>query len=304
MGTPEIACTCLEGLVNSEHEVLAVLTQSDKPVGRKKLLTSPPVKLYALSKNILTFQPEKLKNNINIFNNLKDLNPDVIIVVAYGKILPKEILNIPKFGCINLHASLLPKYRGAAPVQWAIINGEKNTGLTTMFMDKGLDTGDILLQEEINININENSEELLKRLAPLGAELIKKTLYKLENNQIFKIKQDNKKASFAPMLTKELSLINFQEKTAYEIHNLIRGLNPWPCAYIIFQEKKLKIYKTEIFEDFKSSPGEIIKINPLIISCKNNTSLKLLEVQHEGKNRISGEEFARGKRLIPGQLLQ
>lgn len=301
MGTPEFAVPSLENLIQANYEICSVFTKPDKPVGRKKIITPPPVKVYAQNHGLKIFQPEKLKTR-ETYDLIKSLNPDAIIVVAYGKILPKNIIDIPKYGCINVHGSLLPRYRGAAPIQWSIINGDKVTGISTMFMDEGLDTGDILLQSKVSINDNETSEELKKRLSVLGAELLIKTLEKLQDGTLERIKQDDSQATLSPPLDKITGDIDWN-KTADEIHNLIRGSNPWPIAHTLLRGKNFKIYKSLPSTYYSSCPGKIISTNPLIVGCGENTSLQLLEVQVEGKKRMAAGDFSRGYRLSESTVL-
>ena len=240
MGTPEFAVPSLEILLKNNYEICGVFTKPDKPQGRKQILTPPPVKIFAEQNSINIYQPEKLKTP-ETFDIIQNLNPDLIIVVAYGKILPKNILEFPKYGCINVHGSLLPKYRGAAPIQWSIINGDQVTGITTMFMDEGLDTGDILLQTKVSINNEENSEELKSKMSIVGAELLLQTIRKLENNELERIKQDDSQATLSPPLDKITGDINWN-KTSDEIHNLVRGSNPWPIAHTNLRGKLLNFY--------------------------------------------------------------
>lgn len=298
MGTPEFAVLSLKSLIESDNDVVGVLTQPDKPKGRKYELSQPPVKKLALEYSIPVFQPQKLKDE-SVMKIISDLAPELIVVVAYGKILPLNIINFPKFGCVNVHASLLPKYRGAAPIQWSVINGEKVTGVTTMYMDEGLDTGDILLKSQINIDENETSGELHDKLSKLGSELIIKTIEEIKNNNLKRISQDNDKSCYAPMLNKDISIINWN-KNAVEIHNLIRGLNPWPVAYTNYNGKKIKIYKSRLSDDKIGEPGEILSLNPFLVSCKDNSIIEILELQLEGKKRMLATDFLRGNRLKIG----
>jgi methionyl-tRNA formyltransferase len=295
MGTPEFAVPSLKKLLDENYDVCAVFTKPDKPQGRKMTITPPPVKVYAQERGIEVFQPEKLKTQ-ETYELIKNLNPDLIIVVAYGKILPKNIIEFPKYGCINVHGSLLPKYRGAAPIQWSIINGDKLTGITTMFMDEGLDTGDILLQSKVFINDSETSEDLKKRLSDVGAELLIKTLKKLEDGTLERIKQNDNEATLSPPLDKITGNIDW-ENPAEEIHNLIRGSNPWPIAQTTLRGKLFKIYKSKVSTHHSAYPGKVVATNPLIIGCGKNTSLELIEVQIEGKKRMPASDFARGYRL-------
>lgn len=295
MGTPEFALPSLEKLIEEKYDICAVFTKPDKPQGRKRVITPPPVKVFAQEHGLQVFQPEKLKIR-ETYDLIKSLNPDAIVVVAYGKILPKNIIDMPKYGCINVHGSLLPRYRGAAPIQWSIINGDKVTGISTMFMDEGLDTGDILLQSKVSINGDETSEELKKRLSVIGADLLIKTLKELENGTLERIKQDDSQATLSPPLDKITGDIDWQ-KTAQEIHNLVRGSNPWPIAHTLLRGKNFKIYKTRVSTYRSYYPGKVISTDPLIVGCGNNTSLELLEVQIEGKKRMTASDFSRGYRL-------
>lgn len=301
MGTPDFAVPCLEKLINLNYEVVAVFTQPDKKKGRSYTVTAPPIKNLALKNNLKVFQPSNLKNE-EVFNFLTSLKVDLIIVVAYGKILPKEILKIPRFGCINVHASLLPKYRGAAPIQWAIINGEKFTGVTTMYMDEGLDTGDIISTAETNIYENETSENLFNRLRFMGADLLIKTLDNVTKGKTIRKKQDNKKATYAPILNKTMSKINWNNN-AEKIHNFVRGLNPWPIATTSLNGKNLKIYKTIVNKKFFGKPGEVKSLNPLVVACANNSAIEILELQLESKKRMTAENFLRGYQLKLGTIL-
>lgn len=301
MGTPEFAIPSLEMLINEGYDVCAVFTKPDKPQGRKQIITPPPVKVFAQDNNIKVFQPEKLKTEetAKLFG---ELNPNLIVVVAYGKILPSNIINLPKYGCINVHGSLLPKYRGAAPIQWSIINGDPTAGITTMFMDEGLDTGDILLQDKIFINGDETSGELKERLSVLGGQLLIKTIKELEAGNLERIKQNDEEATLSPPLDKITGDIDWN-KSAQEIHNLIRGANPWPIAHTLLRGKNFKIYKSKISNKYSSTPGKILFTNPLIVGCGRNTSLELLEVQIEGKKRMTAENFSRGYRLTEKTIL-
>ncbi|MBR4242003.1 MAG: methionyl-tRNA formyltransferase, partial [Eubacterium sp.] len=250
MGTPDFAVPCLEKLNKSNNEVVGVFSQPDKPVGRKQILTPPPVKAYAIENGIPVFQPEKLKDG-KALEIIRKLSPDIIVVVAYGRILPKEILTAAKYGCINVHASLLPKYRGAAPIQWAVINGEEKTGVCVMQMDEGLDTGDILLVRECSIGENETSAELFDKLSLIGADALLETLSLIESGNIKPIKQPEGDFGYAKMITKELCPIDWN-KSAREVHNLIRGLQTWPVATTVINSKTVKIHKS-ILSDVKGN---------------------------------------------------
>ena len=302
MGTPDFAVPTLEALYNSNHEIVGVYCQPDKPVGRKQILTAPPVKEFAVSKNLKVFQPVSLRNE-EVFNELKNLSPDLIIVVAYGKILPENILKLPKLGCINGHASLLPKYRGASPIQWAIVCGEKVTGVTTMFMDVGLDTGDILETVQTEIYDNETGEELFNRLSILTAELMLSTVEKAENGQLNPVKQNEELATYAPIIKKEMGLLDFN-KDAQTLKNLIRGFNSWPVAYTFFNGKRLKVFSADIGEQTQAIPSTVIKSdNTLQIACGNNTSLIFKEVQLEGSKKMKVSDMLKGNAIEVGVML-
>jgi methionyl-tRNA formyltransferase len=302
MGTPEFAVPCLKSLTESDDKVIVVVCQPDKPVGRKRELSKPPVKKFAESLNIPVIQPAKIRNNEEFLAKLKDHSPDLICVAAYGKILPIEILELPKYGCINVHSSILPKYRGAAPINWAVINGETTTGITTMLMDEGMDTGDILLTEETIIDINDTSESLSLRLSEIGASLLIKTISELKNGNLKPIKQIDSESSLAPMLKKEHGNIDWT-KTAIEIRDQIRGLLPWPCAFTHLNGKMLKIFDSCI-SDEKSNPGQVVYAdkNILRISCAKG-SLDLLQVQLEGNRKMDIKSFLMGRQIEIGTTL-
>lgn len=304
MGTPEFAVPSLEKLIEFGHNVMLVITQPDKPRGRGKKISYSPVKECAIKNNIDVFQPPKLKNNKEVFDKLRKLNPDLIVVAAYGKILPEEILQIPRYGCINVHASLLPKYRGAAPINWAVINGEKETGITIMYMEKGLDTGDILLQKSIPILEEDNSETVHDKLAILGGNALIEAINKMVDGTLKPVKQDDSKATYAPILEKSIGLIDWQ-KSAVEIKNLVRGLRPWPVAYTYYKGNMLKIWAAEVYSyEGKEKPGTIITAgSTLIVKCGKD-ALKILEIQSEGKRRMTVEEFLRGHIIAKGEQLE
>lgn len=298
MGTPDFAVPSLEKIAEV-HNVMAVFTQPDKPVGRKMILTPPDVKVCAENLGIPVFQPEKLRQS-DSYNIIRDMNPDVIVVVAYGQILPENILAIPKYGCINVHGSLLPKYRGAAPIQWAVLNGDKVTGVTTMYMEKGLDTGDMLLKEEYPIGINETAGEVFDNLAKMGGELIIKTLKMAEEGTLNPEKQDDSKSCYAKMLDRSLCNIDFS-KTNAEVHNQVRGLSPWPVASTIYGGKTLKIFETRL-SDKSGKPGEIISINPLTIACKEG-AVEVNVLQLQGKKKMDSKSFLQGHKLEIGTIV-
>jgi len=302
MGTPEFALPCLKSLTKSDDKVIAVVCQPDKPVGRKRELSKPPVKKFAESLNIPVIQPSRIKNNEEFLGKLKDHSPDLICVAAYGKILPIEVLELPKYGCINVHSSILPKYRGAAPINWAIINGETKTGITTMLMDEGMDTGDILLIEETEIEAADTSETLSLRLSELGASLLIKTISELKNGNLKPIKQNDSESSLAPMLKKEHGNIDWT-KTAIEIRDQIRGLLPWPCAFTHLNGKMLKIFDAAI-SDESGDPGQVIQSDKKVlrISCKEG-SLDLLQVQLEGNKKMDIKSFLAGRKIEEGASL-
>lgn len=310
MGTPDFAKESLEAVLNSGYNIIGVVTNPDKPKGRGMKMISSPVKEFALEKDIPVYQPLKVRNNTEFIEKMKALNPDVICVVAYGKILPKEILDIPRFGCINVHGSLLPKYRGAAPIQWAVINGEKQTGITTMYMDIGMDTGDMILKETVDIGEDETTGELWKRLSSLGGKLLVDTLKLIEEGKAPKERQGDD-FTLAPMLNKEMAEINWNEKTATEIKNLVRGLNPIMGAYTYLNDKKLKLWKVNIltFEDFSNQYNidiENIELgNILVANDKQGLFLKakdavleVIELQAEGSKRMEAKDYLRGNKLV------
>ena len=302
MGTPEFAVPSLKALTESEDEVIAVVCQPDKPVGRKRELHKPLTKQFAESRNISVLQPAKIRNNEKFLNELKQLAPDLICVAAYGKILPKEVLDLPVHGCINVHSSLLPKYRGAAPINWAIINGESRTGVTTMLMDEGMDTGDILLIEETNITADDTSETLTKRLSEIGAELLIKTIDKLKQEGLNPIKQSDSEATLAPILKKEHGEIDWS-KSATEIRNQIRGLLPWPVAYTNLNGKMLKIFSADVSEK-SGDPGVVLEASKSIlrIACGSG-SLDLKELQLEGNKKMEIRSFLAGRKIESGMRL-
>ncbi|QAT49420.1 methionyl-tRNA formyltransferase [Caproiciproducens sp. NJN-50] len=292
MGTPEFAVPSLAALIEAGHEIAAVFTRRDRPVGRKQILTAPPVKVLALEKEIPVFQPDSLRGT-EAEGIISRIRPDVIVVAAYGKILPKNILNLPRFGCVNVHASLLPKYRGAAPIQQAVLDGETVTGVTAMQMAEGLDTGDILLSDRTEIGTEETSGELTARLAGIGAKLVVRTLSELEHGTVTPVPQDDAKSSYASMLTKERSPIDWT-RAADQIHNQVRGLSPWPGASTVFEGKKLKVHRTRPAGTGNGIPGQILPGGQLKVVCGGGTVLELLEVQPEGGKKMPGSDFLRG----------
>ena len=300
MGTPDFAVPALKKLAQSpKHTVAAVFTQPDKPQGRKMIMTPPDVKVCAQELSIPVYQPKSMKGD-DAFAQLEEIDPDVIVVAAYGQILPKRVLDLPKFGCVNIHGSLLPKYRGAAPIPQAVLNDDKVTGVTTMLMDVGLDTGDILLTKETEIGINETSAELFDRLSLMGGELIEETLDALENGTVEPKKQDEKLASHTSKIDKSMCPVSF-DKPALEIHNRIRGLYSWPIATAQIGGKRVKIHKARLC-DKSGRAGEILSVKPLVIACAEG-SVEILELQPEGKKKMTAEAFAAGHKLKTGEIL-
>ena len=304
MGTPDFAEKSLEALFEAGHNIIGVVTNPDRPKGRGMKLVPSPVKEYAISKDLKIYQPEKIRGNNEFLEEIKKLNPDVICVVAYGKILPKELLDIPKYGCINVHGSLLPKYRGAAPIQWAVINGDKTTGITTMYMDEGMDTGDMILKQEVEIGEDEVTGELWDRLSKIGAKLLVETLEKVEAGTAPRIPQEGE-ATIAPMLKKEQAEIDWENQTAVEIKNLVRGLNPIMGAYSIINGKKLKFWKVEALES--NTLNELMYIHPGSILVQNNNKtllikakegiVSVLEIQGENGKKMPIEDYLRGNKI-------
>ena len=303
-GTPRFAVPTLTTLVNSGFTVSLVVTQPDKPRGRGLEVVFSPVKQAALQFGLPVVQPEKIKNNEQFRSQLSSLAPDAVIVVGYGRIIPQWMIDLPVLGNLNVHASLLPKYRGAAPIQWAIASGESVTGVTTMRIDAGLDTGDVLLQKEIPILADDTAETLAPRLADLGAALMIETLYGLQAGTLTGRSQDHSKATLAPVLKKEDGLIDFQ-RTAVEIWNRLRGFQPWPGAYTRFRGKQLQIHAAKPLPSLSTStPGELVAENDsFIVGCGNKSALEVTELQLEGKKRMSARDFLHGYRLTPGERL-
>lgn len=310
MGTPDFAKDSLEAIYNAGHNILAVVTKEDKQQGRGLKLVSTPVKEFAIEKQIPVYQPSRIKNNIEFINTLKQFKPDVICVVAYGKILPKEILEIPKLGCVNVHGSLLPKYRGAAPIQWAVINGDKVTGVTTMYMDETMDTGDMILKQEVEIGEDETTGELWDKLSKIGADLLVETLKQMEKGIAPRIKQQGN-FSLAPMLDKEISKINWNNQTSMQIKNLTRGLNPIMGTYSILNGKKFKFWKLEIIDKNTISTDNAVPGQILIADDKKGLYIKtvdgiikVLEVQGENARKMSIYDFLRGNKLVANQIFE
>lgn len=302
-GTPEFAVPSLNALIEAGEDVVSVVTQPDRPKGRGRVISPSPIKELALKHGIPVLHPERIRDKVFI-QGLKDLTPDIIIVVAYGRILPKEILEIPPLGCINLHASLLPRYRGAAPVNWAIIKGENETGVTTILMDVGMDTGPILLSERVIIGDEETAGELAGRLAGVGAGLLLKTIGGLRTGSIRPTPQDHTQATYAPMLKKEDGHIDWG-KGAEDIRNLVRGMSPWPGAYTYWQGIRINIYKGRIKEDgIKDRPGTVLRASSDGIEVATGRGIFVItELQPEGRKRMEASEFLKGYRVEKDQVL-
>lgn len=300
MGTPDFAVPCLQRLLEDGHEVPAVFTQPDKPVGRHAVLTPPPVKQLALSHGIPVYQPTKMRDG-TVAALLREMAPDCLVVVAYGRILPQEILDVPPRGCVNIHGSLLPLYRGAAPIQWSVIRGETVTGVTSMFMDAGMDTGDIIDTLTTPIGENETAGELFERLAPLGARLLSTTLAAIADGTVTRRPQNDAEATMAPMLEKAMGRLDLT-RPARELHNQVRGMNPWPGAFCTAGGKTLKIHETRVTAG-SGAPGTLLCADPVTVACGEG-ALQLVTVQPEGKPRMAAEAWLRGARLPQGARLE
>lgn len=297
MGTPDFAAAILKRLIDTGRNVVGVFSQPDKPVGRKQIIMPTATKVVAMEHDISVFQPAKLRDG-EALKIMQELKPDLTVVAAYGKILPKDILDVAPLGNVNVHGSLLPKYRGSAPIQWSVINGDKVTGITTMYMAEGMDTGDMIMKFELPIGEDETAGELFDRMAELGAKSIEKTLELFDNGEVKAEPQNEEEATYAPMLKKEMGEIDFG-KTAEEIHNLVRGLNPWPMAYTFLDGKSIKIHEAKAVEGFYGEEGTLLDEKRFIVGTKNG-AVELITVQPEGKNKMSGADFIRGRRLLKG----
>ncbi|WP_216697504.1 methionyl-tRNA formyltransferase [Anaerostipes faecalis] len=302
MGTPEFAVPTLQALID-HHQVIGVVTQPDKQRGRGKKVQFPPVKEKAVEYDLPVYQPVKTREE-EFVSVLRDLNPDVIVVVAYGQILPESILNIPKYGCINVHGSLLPKYRGAAPIQWSVLDGEEKTGITTMYMEKGLDTGDMIDKVELTLDPKETAGSLHDKLMVMGADLLLETLEKLENGTAVRTKQDDSLSCYAKMLTKDMGQVDFS-KSAVEIERLIRGLNPWPSAYTSMDGKTMKLWDADVTPyDGDAEPGTIVDVTKeAIVAATGEGALALKEIQLAGKKRMKVSAFLLGYHVETGTKL-
>ena len=321
MGTPDFALESLKALYEAKYDIIGVVTNVDKPKGRGMKMVASPVKEYAIEKKLQVYQPVKVRNNPEFLEDVKKLNPDLICVVAYGKILPQELLDIPKYGCVNVHGSLLPEYRGAAPIQWAVLNGDKKTGVTTMFMNAGMDTGDMILKEEVEIGDEETTGELWDRLKMIGANLLIKTVKEIENGTATRTKQPEE-GTMAPMLSKEMAKIDWENKTAQEIKNLVRGLNPIMGAYTFLDGKKIKFWKVqtltenELLEKFQELKEYKYHLNKMqagtvlfsdekkgLFIKANEGILQVLEIQGENSKKMAISDFLRGNKIDVGYIL-
>mgnify|MGYP002770800144 FL=1 len=322
MGTPDFALESLKALYEAKYDIIGVVTNIDKPKGRGMKMVATPVKEYAIEKNLQVYQPIKVRNNPEFLEEVKKLNPDLICVVAYGKILPQELLDIPKYGCVNVHGSLLPEYRGAAPIQWAVLNGDKKTGVTTMFMNAGMDTGDMILKEEVEIGEDETTGELWDRLKTIGANLLIKTVKEIENGTATRTKQPEE-GTMAPMLSKEMAKIDWKNKTANDIKNLVRGLNPIMGAYTFLDGKKIKFWKVqtltenELLEKFQELEEYKYHLNKMqagtvlfsddkkgLFIKANDGILQVLEIQGENSKRMVVGDFLRGNPVEIGKIFE
>lgn len=319
MGTPDIARESLDMLYNAGYEICGVVTPPDRPSGRGMKLIASPVKEYALEKGFKIFQPEKITNNTEFKDEIKELNPDVVCVVSYGVILPKSFLKIPKYGCINVHPSMLPKYRGAAPIQWAILNGDETTGVTIMYLDEGMDSGDIIVQEEVKIDPDETTGELWNRLSSIGARLLKESVDKIADGTVTRRVQPDE-YTLAPMLSKEMAKIEWSKKTAQEIKNLVRGLNPIMGTYSFINDKKVKFWRVQVLTEkellekvdgrFEYSlvgkEGTVLAANEkvgLFIKAKD-AIISVLEIQGENAKRMKVNDFLRGNKIQIGEIFE
>lgn len=305
MGTPDFAVPSLKALVEKGYNVMAVVTQPDKPKGRGNKLAAPPVKDYALSQGIEVLQPVKIKNNEEFLVKLKELAPDLMITCSYGKLIPQEVLDVPPLGCINVHGSLLPKYRGAAPIQWSIINGDKKTGITTMFTVFEMDAGDMLLKKEVDITDEMNSQELYDILSKVGAEVLIDTIELMEQGRLVRIPQEHDKATHVSKLTKETGLIDWS-KDACSIHNLVRGVYPWPIAYTFYKGERMRVIKTKVMQDKDSlsESGKILQVNNdgILVAAGKGTVL-IEQVQFDGGKAMRVVDYLRGHSLEEGLKL-
>ncbi len=307
MGTPDFALSALEAVHNSGHELIGVVTQPDKPKGRGKQLAPPPVKEWAIKNQIPVYQPIRVRGDKSFIDKIKGLSPDIVVTAAYGQILPKSFLDIPSIGCINVHASLLPEYRGASPIQQVLIDGREKTGITIMYMDIGMDTGDIILQEELIIHPDENAGQLHDRLGALGGKALQKALKLFEQGPVQGTPQDNEKASYCSKIEKSMGEIRWDNSSA-SVKNMIRGLTPWPGCFTFYQGNRIKVWKAsqrEYLTEEKLVPGTVLKADDtdgLIVSCGQG-ALRIEELQGPGGRPMSDLDFLRGKTIEPGVVL-
>lgn len=301
MGTPDIAAESLEALLQAGHEICAVFTRRDKPVGRKQILTAPPVKQLAEQHGIPVYQPRTLRDGSSD-DLIRDLAPEIIVVVAYGCIIPPQLLHVAKYGCINLHVSLLPQYRGSAPIQWAVLHGDAQTGVSIMQLDEGLDTGDVLMVEPVDIEPEETSGQLFDRVSAIGAKTLVKALEKLQAGELHPQPQDHAKATLAPPLNKEMAQFTFTQEAA-RIHNWVRGMNPWPVAWFEQNGKRIKVLECRVAENESGAlPGTVVSLKPLTIAAGSG-AVALLTVTPEGGKPMAGTAWAAGRRLKVGDSL-
>lgn len=301
MGTPDIAAESLEALLQAGHEICAVFTRRDKPVGRKQILTAPPVKQLAEQHGIPVYQPRTLRDG-SFDDLIRDLAPEIIVVVAYGCIIPPQLLHVAKYGCINLHVSLLPQYRGSAPIQWAVLHGDAQTGVSIMQLDEGLDTGDVLMVEPVDIEPEETSGQLFDRVSAIGAKTLVKALEKLQAGELQPQPQDHAKATLAPPLNKEMAQFTFTQEAA-QIHNWVRGMNPWPVAWFEQNGKRIKVLECRVAENESGAlPGTVVSLKPLTIAAGSG-AVALLTVTPEGGKPMAGTAWAAGRRLKVGDSL-
>lgn len=301
MGTPDIAVDSLAALIAAGHEICAVFTRRDKPVGRKQILTAPPVKQLAEQHGIPVYQPRTLRDGSSN-DVIRELAPDIIVVVAYGCIIPPQLLHVARYGCINLHVSLLPKYRGSAPIQWAVLNGDRCTGVSIMQLDEGLDTGDVLMVEPVDIDPEETSGQLFDRISAVGAKTLVQALEKLQAGQLKPEPQQHEMATMAPPLTKDMARFDFTQSAAH-IHNWVRGMNPWPVAWFEQEGKRIKVLECRMAKAGDSAaPGTVLALKPLTIACGEG-SVELLTVTPEGGKPMAGTAWAAGRRLKAGDSL-
>ena len=301
MGTPDIAAECLAALLAAGHEVCGVFTRRDKPVGRKQILTAPPVKQLAVEHGLPVYQPRTLRDGSSD-DLIKELAPDIIVVVAYGCIIPPQLLHVAKYGCINRHVSMLPKYRGSAPIQWAVLNGDAGTGVTIMQLDEGLDTGDILMVEPVAIDPEETSGSLFDRVSAVGARTLVTALEKIEAREFVPQKQDDAAATLAPPLTKDMARFDFTQDAAH-IHNWVRGMNPWPMAWFEQDGKRIKVLECHLAPNEQNAvPGTVLSLKPLTIAAAGG-AVSLLTVTPEGGKPMAGTAWAAGRRLKVGDSL-